>query len=189
MTILHRFLFIYLPPCQCLSAKLSVTDAACMLQSKSSYMHAKPPCHYPLLVGHIIKLLIQFLPFLPSSPPVKVIAIDPDTRGPRSASSSCQLCRRLRCSSIPGGTLCLPFLPFIGYSRLLGGSCFLCKEIGIRIVPKRVEVHMSKTLKLGLQQVDPALSLFLHSTPALPPRKQNIPFIQKTLNNVKMIEP
>jgi hypothetical protein len=55
-------------------------------------------------------------------------------------------------------------LPFIGYGRLLGGSCFLCKEIGIRIAPKRVEVHMSKTLKLGLQQVDPALSLFLHST-------------------------
>ena len=81
--ILRRFLFIYLP-LPILSAKLSVTDVGCMLHSKSSYMHARPACHYPLLVGYIIKLPIQFLLFPPSSSPAKVIGIDPDTRGPRS---------------------------------------------------------------------------------------------------------
>ena len=59
-------------------------------------------------------------------------------------------------TAFPGEPCVSPFLPFIGYGRLVGGSCFLCK-IGIRIVPKLGEVHMSKALKLGLQQVDPAL--------------------------------
>jgi len=146
---------------------------------KSSYMYA---CHYPLLMGYIIKLPIQFLLFLPSSSPAKVIGIDPDTRSPRSAFFLPTL------QKVPVQQHSRRKPVFYRFFHSSGTVVFWGNhvETGIRIIPKRVEVHMSKTLKLGLQQEDPALSLFLHSIPTLPPRKQNIP---KTLRNVKMIEP